>query len=828
MKHNLRIKTFPLLLLSCLLFLAQGLFAQSHTISGKIIDERNRQPMAFVNVVVNEGLQGVISDIDGKYEITVDEPIIKVKFSSIGYEPKEVTLQAEQKKCNVALTPKTFELGEVTVNAGENPAHRIIDSLMAHRKANNPTSLETYSYNIYDKMVFTIDSSSFGQALTSDTTKDKTNLKMFNNILKKSDLMVMETASEVMFMSPDRKLQHVLGTKVSGMKEPTFIYLVNSMQSISFYDEIISITGTDYVNPISRGSKSHYFFTLEEVNPIGQGDSLYVISFHPMRGSSFNGLRGTMIINSDGWGLQSVKASPDINNGFFEVDILQLYQKVEGRWFPKQINTNLKFPSMVIKMDGGRFPMVAIGKSYLSDIAINPELSKKQFSNIEVKVDPDVAFRDESFWNAHRIDSLTERVKATYFLVDSITKGSKLMDRALGLTSNLLQEGAIPIGFVNLDLDRIIRLSAYRGWHFGLGLTTNDRLSRWFSLSGYFGYWTRLSKEDHWDYGGGLKLKLNRDQQMELDLKYAHGSEVMGEFNGMLELDNGSALSQHNYKYSIYENIRIRADRFDITYSSRFARYFKGYLNLRRSHKHYMETFFLNPADTLTEALSEGIFTTAELKLRFAYGEKFLSTPQGLRSLGTVYPIVWVAYQHCFPNLLGSQFEYDRFKLEVSKSFYTRYTGFSKVILQAGYATEACPLMETFNILGTYDRFGLYSPGSFSTMRLDEFFCDRFVALYLSHNFNGMLWKTNSQWFKPELSLVTNIGWGDMPRAADCPDKNFQTMNKGYFESGIVVDGILSVMFVKVGAGVFYRYGPYSLPKVWDNFAWKFCAIINL
>ena len=827
MKTDLRIKTFPLLFLFFLIFSAQGLFAQSHTLSGKVIDERNRQAMAFVNVVVNDGLNGVITDIDGRYEISANEPIAKVKFSSIGYEPKEVTLQDGQKKCNVALTPKTFELGEVTVEAGENPAHRIIDSLMAHRKANNPNSLDSYTYKIYDKMVFTIDSSSFDQALTNDTIKTKNDIRLLDSILKKSDLMVMETASEVLFMAPDRKLQHVLGTKVSGMKEPTFIYMVNSMQSISFYDETISILGTDYVNTISKGSKNHYFFGLEAVSPIGQGDSLYVISFHPMRGSSFNGMRGTMTVNSDGWALQSVKASPDKKGDLFEASIQQLYQKVEGQWFPKQLNTNLLYLGMKVNMDGGSFPLVAVGKSYLSDIEINPELSKRQFSDIEIKVDPDVAFRDESFWNEHRIDSLTERVKATYLLVDSLTAGSNIFDRALGLTSSLLYDGAIPIGFINIDLDRIIRLSAYRGWYFGLGLSTNNKLSRWFSLNGHFGYWTRLDKGDHWDYGGGLKLKLNRDRQMELNLKYEHGSEVMGEFNGMLELDNGSALTQYNYKYSIYENIRTRSDRFDISYSSRFARYFKGYLTLSRSHKRYMEPFYLDPADTLA-GTPEGTFTTAELKLRFAYGEKFLSTPQGTHSLGTLYPIVWVAYQHCFANLLGSECQYERFKLEVSKNFYTKYSGFSKVILQAGYATETCPVMETFNILGTHDRFGLYSPGSFSTMRLDEFFCDRFVALYLSHNFNGMLWKTNSQWFKPELSLVTNIGWGDMPRAADHPDKNFQTMDKGYFESGIVVDGILSVSFTKIGAGVFYRYGPYSLPKVWDNFAWKWCAIIDL
>ena len=820
MKPSFCIRVLPLLLLAIILFSAETLFGQSHTLSGKITDERNRQPLAFVNVVINDGQQGVISDIDGRYSITANEPITKVKFSSIGYEPKDINLQAGQNKCNVALTPKTFELGEVTVEAGENPAHRIIDSLMAHRKANNPNSLESYSYHIYDKMVITVDSSSFGQAVANDTAMQMADLHYFDSIMKKSDLMVMETASEVMFMAPDRKLQHVLGTKIAGMKEPTFMYMVSSMQSVSFYDETVSITGTDYVNPISRGSKTRYFFTLESVNPIGQGDSLYVISFHPMRGSSFDGLRGTMTVNSDGWALQSVKASPDVQDGLFKADIQQLYQKVEGQWFPKQLNLNLIFPSMVVSMDDASFPMAAIGKSYLNDIEINPDISKRQFSDIEVKVDPDAAFRDETFWDAHRIDSLTERVKATYILVDSLTQGTDIFDRVLGVTEKLMTESALPIGWFNLDIDHIINISSTRGVYLGLGGSTNDRLSRWFSINGSFGYWTRIKS---WDYGGGMKLKLNRQRQMELAFQYSHRSEPMGEFGGMLELDNGSVFSTDNYKYTFYENIRTRRDRFDLSYSTRFAHHFKAYLSLSRSHKHYTKQFYLNPSDVQTE----GRFTVAELKLRFAYKEKFLSTPQGIRSLGTLYPIVWVSYQHAFPNVLGGEYEYDRFKFEASKNFYTPYLGVAKVLLQAGYATETCPVMETFNILGTYERFGMYSPGSVSTMRLDEFFCDRFVALYLSHNFSGMLWKTNSPVFKPELSIVTNIGWGDMRRAEAYPDKNFKTMEKGYFESGIVINGLLANPMAKLGLGVFYRYGPYSLPNVWDNFAWKYSASIG-
>ncbi|MBQ8957038.1 MAG: carboxypeptidase-like regulatory domain-containing protein [Bacteroidales bacterium] len=796
--------------------LSTATLSAQHTLSGKISDASNRQPLAFVNVVVNGGQQGVISDIDGKYEITANEPIAKVLFSSIGYEPKEMSLLPNQTKCDVALTPKTFELGEVTVEAGENPAHRIIDSLFSHRKSNNPNSLDSYRYKIYDQMVFTVDSTELGAALTG--SNESGSLQRFDSILKKSDLMVMETASEVVFKSPDRKLQNVLGTKVAGMKEPTFIYLANSMQSVGFYDETVSITGTDYVNPISRDSKTHYFFTLESVNPIGQGDSLYVISFHPMRGSTFNGLCGTLTVNSDGWALQSVKASPNEQNALFAATIQHLYQKVDGQWFPKQLNTIFKFSGIALGVDDATLSMVAIGKSYLTDIEIHTEISNRQFSDIEIKVDPDAGYRDETFWNAHRIDSLTERIKATYILVDSITEGTDIFDRVLGMTDKLMGQSALPVGPIDLNIGDLLNISRYRGVYFGLGATTNDRLSRWFNLNGFFGYWTGLKRLD---YGGGLNFKLNRQRQMELGLRYTQMSGPIGEFSGFQE--SYALLAESDYKYSFYENIHARHERFDLNFSTRMASHFKVFVNLSSSHKHYDTLFVHVPSDTLTE----GRFTNAEIKVRFAYKEKFLSTPQGLQSLGTTSPIVWFSYLHSFPNLLGGQFEYDRFKFEVSKNFYTPYLGVAKVVLQAGYATETCPVMETFDILGTYDRFGLYAPGSFGTMRLDEFFCDRFVALYLSHNFSGMLWKTNSQWFKPELTLVTNIGWGDMKRA-EGHEKNLQTMEKGYFESGFVVKGLLNLPLVKVGLGAFYRYGPYGLPSVWENLAWKWSATFSL
>ncbi len=51
-------------------------------------------------------------------------------------------------------------------------------------------------------------------------------------------------------------------------------------------------------------------------------------------------------------------------------------------------------------------------------------------------------------------------------------------------------------------------------------------------------------------------------------------------------------------------------------------------------------------------------------------------------------------------------------------------------------------------------------------------------------------------------------------------------MEKGYFESGIEANNLISKKFLGivrmgVGIGVFYRYGAYAFTNQWNNLAFK-------
>lgn len=86
---------------------------QSIEVTGVVTDiERN--PLPGVNIVVKGTTNGVISDMDGKYSITVNQPGAILVYSYIGYIPQEHRVE-KQSVINVQLSENEEALEEVVV-----------------------------------------------------------------------------------------------------------------------------------------------------------------------------------------------------------------------------------------------------------------------------------------------------------------------------------------------------------------------------------------------------------------------------------------------------------------------------------------------------------------------------------------------------------------------------------------------------------------------------------------------------------------------------------------------------------------------------------------
>ena len=56
---------------------------------------------------------------------------------------------------------------------------------------------------------------------------------------------------------------------------------------------------------------------------------------------------------------------------------------------------------------------------------------------------------------------------------------------------------------------------------------------------------------------------------------------------------------------------------------------------------------------------------------------------------------------------------------------------------------------------------------------------------------------------------------------------SFKVHEKGFYESGVLVDNLLILGNSGLGIGVFHRYGAYALPEMKDNFVYKLSIKFN-
>jgi len=835
------IRTSRFFFLLCLILASLiGSGQDTYYISGKVTDSKTKEPLAFVNIVINNSQYGGTTDIDGKFRLHNARPVSKLSLSYVGYLPLTYIVGNKTENLSIQLIRTEIELSEVDILPGINPAHRIIRNAIENRDQNDPEKLSSFSYTSYDKTIFTaeVDTSinkEFKDTLTkeeerqikslainaSDTLK-KDSVKIdsmdiaIKKILNKQYLFLMENVSKRKFLAPDKNYNQVVATRMSGFKDPIFVFLTTQIQSFSFYKPFITIFQSTYVNPISSGSLSKYFFKIEDTIYSAK-DTVFVISFRPRKGTNFDGLKGVISINTNKWAIQNVIAQPNQNTGGLQIKIQQLYEFIDGEhWFPVQLNTDVKFMMMQI----GKYAAIAKGRSYIRDIVLNPELVRHEFNHLDVEVEKAATGRTEEYWNQFRVDSLTIKDRKTYHVIDSIGKKTNFDKYAKSFKTIL--SGRIPFKIIDIDLNRILGYNTYEGLILGLGIHTNDRVAKWFKVGGFYQYSFAISTAK---YGGDASFLLNKRNDFSISGGYFYD---LLESGGVKFFDDYNSILSGNFQPLLVKKLdRVENENFSVTIRAR--KYWLFNLGISRTFK---KSGTLDLATTHGNAVilqNEFQFTDIIAALKWAYKEKFIQTIDDKISLGTNYPVVWLQYTHGIKGLLDGQFDYNRLDLKIRKTFMIKYLGKLTFQFNAGYVDQPVPACNLYYGNASYRLITLFAPNSFATMRMNEFLSSRYASLYLYHDFGYLLFK-GKKWFHPEFAISQNIGFGwlDHPERyqyVNPSQEPYKTMNLGYYESGLLINKLVDLKLYTIGIGAFYRWGPYSMNETWDNFAGKITVI---
>ncbi|MBN2173193.1 MAG: carboxypeptidase-like regulatory domain-containing protein [Bacteroidales bacterium] len=808
--------------LSSFLFCISISNGQEYGISGRVIDAGSRVALPFVNIVMNDGMHGGTTDIDGKFEFRSSEKIQNLTFSFVGYETQHFQVQDKTSGLIIHLKRTEYELPEFVVFPTENPAHRIIENAIANREYNDPENLPEFSYTSYDKMIFTFELDSLPMI---DTLEVDTASESFRDFLENHHIFIMESVSERKFMAPNNNYEKVIATKVAGLKDPLFVFLLSQWQSTSFYKETFNLLNKNYINPISRGSTRKYFFLLQDTLFTSSGDSIFVISYRPRLNTNFDGLKGVISINSNHWAIQNVIAEPAIREGALSLRIEQMYEFVrEKQWFPVQLNTevilnNVRVTDTTLEMGTGQMDTASIaipfgiGKSYIRNINLDPDLRRRDFGSIEVEVDPNAANRKGEFWEDYRVDSLSIKEKNTYQFVDSIGQAENF--DGMVKTMESLMTGQIPWGNFDIDIHRFLSYNTFEGFGLGLGLHTNDRLSQVWKVGGYVRYGF---KDKKFKYGGDLELNLYRRSDLKIRLEMM---EDVTETSGIWFFDDKPDWKNtENFRAFLIRKMD-RTTLYRAAIGVRTLKYLDVNISLAKIHKEVTDDYRYAVRDeNLAITFDQFDFTELRLGLRYAYGERFIYNMRKRISLGTDHPVFWLQYTRGISGFLEGDFDYNRYDFKIEKSFYTKYLGKTSLKLVGGYIDTDLPYNNLYNGHGAYRPFTINAPNSFATMRMNEFLSNKYVSLYFQHDFGKLLYEGG--WMKPEFAVATNIGFGWLDFKDSHYNLDYKTMEQGYYESGILVNNLLNLKIYSLGLGVFYRYGPYGFKYGWDNVAGKF------
>ncbi|MEI6122296.1 MAG: DUF5686 family protein [Bacteroidota bacterium] len=796
---------------------APNAFSQ-HTLSGTVVDSVTGTPLAFVNIITNNGLNGTSTDIDGKFTIKSNYQIKHLKISYVGYQAKIVNTETVKEAVTINLVRKEIELKGVEVFPGENPANRIIRKVIANRKLNDPEAIPEFKYNSYNKVTaeYYLDQTKY--TINSDPESALKNDSTFLRLSHQAEeqyIMMMESNTERIYLNGKSK-ETILGTKVSGFTDPNFSSLATDIQPFSFYKDFVSLSITDikdYLNPIANGSIGRYYYLIEDTIFENQ-DSVFVVSFKPESGKNFNGLKGVLYISSNLYALKGVIAEPAVE-ALWSIKIQQLYVFTDNKyWFPSQLNYDWVLPNYPSEKVG----LILHGRSYITNVDFNAVIKNSDFGPSNLIFEKGAGTHDSTYWKMQRKDTLTQKEMVTYQKLDSLGKKTHF-DYIAKLTEKIL-DGYIPISIFDVNLEYLLALNNIEGLRVGLGLRTNEKVLHWASIGGFFGYgiWDKTRK---WKYGGHVEFTLSKKHEIKIGFNYSKDIENPGNTD-LYRYNNSTYWSSF-----IVDNIDFN-EKFNAHFTFRTLRYLQVSLSTTKESVTPEYSYYYLPTVGDTFANNTYHFTEVNLGLRYAYKEKLIDAFNQRYSMGTNYPVVYLTYIHGFKDVLGGQFNYDKAEFGIEKNFLIKHFGKTSLYAEAGYIWGSVPYSKLFKGKGTYSSsFMFYFRNTFQTMGVDEFIYDRYIMMFASHNFGSNLFHIGN--FRPELRLCQGVLYGTLSNSSfhTGNDIGYQVPDKWFFESGLILDNlfrlkIFNLVYLKIGAGGFYRYGYYNRKDPDDNTTQQF------
>jgi len=813
-------------------FLASINFYSQTIIKGKIVDSVTNETLAFANIITSK-TRGVISDAEGIFHLKTKKEQQEFVVSYIGYQKKTIQIITDKSFYIVKLEPTVESLGTVVISGKYvNPAIALMRRIIKEKSKNDyRKKLKKYSFIKYYKFLVSTHPDSIDDKIDSiyynnkfakiDSTQYK-----FKKEFEEKDLFIMESVMKVNASSGVEK-NKVIASRTAGFKNPMYELLAMQVSNQNVYDDHYKFLIQSYLGPLTSLSLKQYKYEIDDSIQI-QNRDVYVISYLNTKKPLIS---GKLYIDK-----QSLAIAKMTLNTFKQFELrtthqFTYYPKYEA-WFPKEASLMMKKAKKKEKVElaGGAISIIGTKQNDTIQHSNNYDVmnhlfaaSKTKFTEISIgnlhkdkikynlQIAPDAHKKSIEFWNKYRDLSRSKRELNTYNYIDSIAKEENFeaqLDRI-----RKLAKGKIPLGFIDFSLLKLVDKNEYEGLRVSLGGKTNEKISNVFSLEAYIAYGF---KDKEVKYHGRFNYKLNHQTQTYAFVAYTNDLKPTASFTNRKQGFLSDALSNLSYDhFFMRKSMMIGASHlFSKSLSSEII-FQKENLEL----KHQIIPF--GQLDFLDKDVSS-------VALDFTYEpfSKFFLSPKGRTSLKEGYPKFYMNFEKSIPLFKNEDYKYYRFDIQsiYKKTYLNKH--YTDLLLKLGYASEEASMIHLYSPQSNgygyndekwYQKIHLASTNSsFETMQNLEFIDNLVTTIQLKHTFSKI--KITDK-YNFDIRLIGRAAWG-MSK-----NKNryigIQSLEKGYFETGIELNRLYKLFKQGFGVGFYYRLGSYQYEKPIDNLSIK-------
>jgi len=746
------------------LYFTHGMGQKYVNIKGRVIDAKTKQPLPFVNVVFVGKNIGTITDYNGDYSISTQWASTQLQASFIGYKREVKSVgQAKNQTINFEIEPESIALTEVVVTGQrkryrnrDNPAVELIKKVIENKDSNSKEMFDYYEFDKHEKVEFALNN-------ITDEFRSKKMFKKFQYVFSFVDtskingkpylpVFLKETLSKVYYRKePQTRKEYISGTNMIGFhdyidNEGVGFIIDNLYQDIDIYSNNITLLTNQFISPISTLAPLIYKFHIIDTIPIN-GLRAINLAFQPRNKADFAFKGNLYITDDDKYAVIKVdmRVTEDINLNFVnDLQIVQEFEKMNGEgWMFSKDELLVDF-NLTNKGTG------IFGKKtvFYDNYTFNVPRSDSVYSGIEHLVkNTGHAARDSSFWEAGRIEKLTEQEQNIFVMVDSIQHVpafKRTMDIVMLLAAGYWNFGTVEVGPVNT----FYSFNDVEGFRLKVGARTSDKFNERLRLEGYLTYGFKDDRFKHsvsatWSLNG---RPLKENPRHSITAMY----QVETNFPGM----EMQFINEDNFLLSFKRGVADKILYYEMFKLEHYRDWGNGVSTLLNFKNMTQE-----PGGTLYFRFSDdreiNSITSSEIgaTLRFAPNERFYQGLSYRTPIITRYPIFQLSYTQSIKGLFGADYDYGKVNFNIFKRVYLSPIGFMDLELEGSKILGSgvpFPLLTVHRANQTYS----YQLLSYNLMNFLEFVSDQHVSLFAEQHFNGF--------FFNKIPLIKRLGWREI------------------------------------------------------------------